>query len=293
MNPKPLVAWGAVVLLVLLMFLVSHSLESRTENARAAFAHLSAKPGPPVDSAKAAIMPSTPPAQSSVSVQNAAQPAALTEAEALNNRAAARRVMLASWFDREYRPFIRTAMLSPTQTEAFRQAVISHWLRWSETSDVFREQHLAQNDPVVQKLGRAEWEQFTKESDAALGPAAAQALKEFNRIAPTKAASDTAGALVFDSGEPLRAEQAKVIIETIAANSVHYRKGGPASLDDVDIPIVAAQLKDVLTPVQLTALQTTLTARRAGAEVDTLIRAALQPSGNAVADTKADKSGSH
>lgn len=196
------------------------------------------------------------------------------EGEWLNQRATARQVLLNSWLDRQYRTFLQNAALTPAQIEGFRTAMIDHWLRWSDLVDVFAEQHLGSKDPIIGKYGKEEQSRFAKDLEAALGPVAYQQFKEFSRTAPAKPVADTIGALVFDSGEPLSPAQAVQVTEALASESTRYQHGGAMTLDEIDPATVTAQLHGVLTPVQLSALQTALIARQSGPKLMATIAAA-------------------
>ncbi len=199
-----------------------------------------------------------------------------TEAERLQERSARRQAMIRGWTTHAYAPFFRAAMLSPTQMTAFENVVVSHWVRWSDTADVFFDQHLAENDPVVKAMAKTEWTRFTNEEREALGPDAFQQLQTFERQAAVNAATDAVAGLVFDTGEPLTPDRAAALTQTLAANSSAYKQGGRASLADVDATAVSAHLQNVLTPGQLEALQLSLAARKYGPEIGKLLQEAAK-----------------
>ncbi len=290
MERRIILGWGVALMIGVGMFLLSRSVASRTAEVRRKIQALSATQT--AAQAELRKLRASEVVRNVVSTPKDEPPAPVSpEAEALNQRAAARRILLASWCDRQYRPFFRQAGLSLEQIEAFRQAVLSHWLRWCETVDVIRQQGLASNDPAVKKLGTEEWARFAEETKAALGPVASEQLKQFSRAAPAKPVADTVGALVFDSGEPLRLDQSATVTAALANSSARFRNGGPVSLDDVDIPSVLTQLQGTLTPTQLDALRVSLTARQAGSRLNTLLTAAQHEKRTQVSATSSPDKG--
>jgi hypothetical protein len=184
--------------------------------------------------------------------------------------------LLQTWAAQAYVPFFRAAALSPAQIEAFQTATIAHFLRWSETVDAGRGQGLVQADQNIWKeLGKKEDAQFRQEQREALGPDAYQQLRQYERTAPLKSVADAVAGAVFDS-EPLTAERAETLMRLLANSSPRFKNGGSASLDDLDLPSALAQLETVLTPRQLTALQTSLAARDAGRKLTQAIAKARQ-----------------
>jgi hypothetical protein len=203
-----------------------------------------------------------------------------TEAEALLTRENQRRALLQAWTAQAYAPFFRAAALSPGQVEAFKTAMIAHFLRWSEIVDAGRGQGLAAADQSVWKeLGKKEDVQFREEQREALGPDAFLQLRQYERTAPLKPVADAVAGAVFDS-EPLTADAAETLIRVLANNSPRFKNGGRASLDDLDLPSALAQLEGALTPRQLAALQTSLAARDAIRKLSLSLAKARKAEGN-------------
>lgn len=84
---------------------------------------------------------------------------------------------------------------------------------------------------------------------------------------------------MFDS-EPLTADRAEMLIRVLANNSPRFKNGGQASLDDLDLSSALAQLEGALTPHQLAALQTSLSARDAIRKLNQSLAKARKAEGN-------------
>ena len=167
------------------------------------------------------------------------------------------------------------------QVEAFKTAMIAHFLRWSEIVDAGRGQGLATSDQNVWKeLGKKEEVQFRQEQREALGPAAFQQLRQFERTVPLKPVADAVAGATFDSPEPLTADRAETLVRVLANNSTRFKNGGQASLDDLDLSTALAQLEGALTPGQLAALQTSLAARDAIRKLNQSLAKAKKAGGN-------------
>ncbi len=208
----------------------------------------------------------------------AGQPDPTAEGLMLVEQERRRAKAIKAWVSRVNGRFYREAGLTPDQIANFESAVVAHWLRWSEVLAAARKQGLAAGDPGYLALWKPEAAQFEQEEAAALGPSGFAQLKEYQRIAAPQAATDAVAGMVYDSSEPLTAEQGTALTAMLAQNSASYQKGGAASLGELDTEAVLKEARSILSSSQVAALQTSLTALAGGSKLDALLKAAASSS---------------
>jgi hypothetical protein len=152
---------------------------------------------------------------------------------------------------RSYGPLVQKLRLSSSQVQKFQEAAIRRDEQNMDINAIAERSGIFPTDPTVVKL-RAEAEtKYNAEQREALGDEGYRQLQDFERVkAVWEMVDGIAGGAVAIGHEPLSADQAEQLVETIAQTSSSYRNGGPVSSNEIDWEVVDAQARLILTPTQ-------------------------------------------
>jgi hypothetical protein len=140
-------------------------------------------------------------------------------------------------FQAMFGPFLRSANLSPQQTDQLEAAVTAYWLDHLVLGPNGGFGTTARLPPAPQL-------------QAVLGDAGAQQLQDYARALPAqRVVSEIANSNGY-AGTPLSADQSTQLTQLIASNSASYQEGKDTNLRNVNWGAAAAQAQALLSPPQ-------------------------------------------
>lgn len=171
-------------------------------------------------------------------------------------------------FDLTHRALFRELNFSPEQIAQFEN------LKLKLMSDLYDLQQAARlrgaadsgADPALLAAEQQVRDVYSDALRGLVGEPARARVEDYERTLPARALANRVAAGVYYSSTPLTPAQADRMVEIIAAQSAAYRGGGPVEPAALNWEGVIEQAQGVLTPQQLTALQSV----RAQRELDQL-----------------------
>jgi hypothetical protein len=166
---------------------------------------------------------------------------------------------LAARFDRNYGPLCRDLNLAPDQVEKLKR-IRTAWL--AQRQDIYDAASLhgiPEKDPSVVALLNQAQDQEKADELSLLGAAGVQQLQNYERMLPVRSnfVQTLAGTVAFT--DPLSADQADQMAQTIANASPSYQKGLEVADiwtgGNIDWATTDAKLQAILTPGQFSAWQ--------------------------------------
>lgn len=157
---------------------------------------------------------------------------------------------------RLYAPLFRGLNLDDAQREAF----VAHKAKLDESNSDLNAAAHAQgfdiNDPAIVKLRGEFYSSYEKAQRELLGETGYRELKEFERTSGARDRVGNLAGLAAVSGLALTPVQADQLVRAIAEASPAYRKGGNASIVDLDWPALEAAMGTILSAEQRTLFAT-------------------------------------
>jgi hypothetical protein len=154
-----------------------------------------------------------------------------------------------------YRPLFQSLRLSPEQIGKFEDIMMEHTEQEMDLSATAEAQGLANTDPAISALRRQYADQSVAATTSLLGAVGQDQLREFDRTTGVRDVVGQVAGLVA-STSPLSGDQGTQLIQLLANSSNQYQAGGLASVSSIDWNSVLPQVQGILSPSQMTALQT-------------------------------------
>ena len=165
---------------------------------------------------------------------------------------------------RQYAPLFRGLNLDAPQREAF----IANKAKLDESNSDLNAAAQAQgfdvNDPAIVKLRGELYSSYEKAQRELLGEAGYRELKEFERTSSARDRIGSLAGLAAVSGVALTPVQIDQLLRAFADASPAYRKGGSASIADLDWTALEAAMGTILSAEQRTLFATQETPGGAG-----------------------------
>jgi hypothetical protein len=170
---------------------------------------------------------------------------------AQNRQLAAQRIRMAA----EYALFFRTLGLAPAQIEKFLDITSEYNALTQDLISAARAQGLSMNDPGLGKLGSQAYQKCSAAQRELLGKEGVQQLKDYERAIPTRnLVSRMAGAATV-AGVPFTSQQTEQLVQVLANADSNYRRGGNASVRNIDWDAVETSARAILTEPQYAFFQ--------------------------------------
>lgn len=151
---------------------------------------------------------------------------------------------------RRYAPLFRTLNLDALQREAF----IANQAKLDESHSDLNAAALAQgfgtDDPAIVKLRGELYSSKEKAQRELLGEAGYRELKEFERTSSARDWVGNLAGLAAVTGMALTPVQTDQLLRAFVEASSAYRKGGRASVSDLDWPALHAAIDTIMSPEQ-------------------------------------------
>ena len=187
-----------------------------------------------------------------------------------------------------YRPLFVSLHLAPEQEQKLASTVEDYELRARDIWEEGNAEGLSTSDPALWQLMKPDYDKMRADVTGLVGDAGFQQVDEYNR---SLVAHDFSTALVsslYFTDTPLTAQRAAALEPAVASLSPGYQQGHSAiDLYTKDWSDSYPQLAGILTPAQLSALQSVVAARQSYVKLSPLVGASIGYVANAAAQKPA------
>lgn len=148
-----------------------------------------------------------------------------------------------------YGPLFESLGLTPAQRARFKDIMAGDTARYADIAAAADEVMVPRDDPAIATLEKQSIQQTQTELAALLGERGVAEYEEYKRTIAVRGLAD--GLAVQLAGiAPVTATQAERLTRVLAESSAGYRKGGNATMADVDWRVVDEEARAILTGVQ-------------------------------------------
>lgn len=150
----------------------------------------------------------------------------------------------------DYAPLFRALGLTPDQIRRFEDIQLRMQGNGLDVRATAEAQHLAEDDPAIQKMRSDAGREFVKQREELLCADGARAAFEYERASSVRAFVAGLQGAATRAGVPLTGQQADQLTNTLAQASPSYRRGDWAALNEINWDTLPEAVRPFLTDRQ-------------------------------------------
>ena len=174
-----------------------------------------------------------------------------------------------------FSPFYRARKMSPADIEKFEQILLQRHEHMSDLDAATLGKGINRADPTYQKMNQQVTLEYQSAQRELLGETGFKELEDYERLNPVRESVRAMAAAAAMAGSPFDRNQAEQLTSALASAIPDYRAGGYPNMHAIDWSRVHTAATTILSPMQLTILETTETRSGFGGRFQLQMSAAM------------------